>query len=261
MASPSHKNSSHHSASISDDEAAPFDPSRQPSRPLRTTSLIAAPSPSRGLKDFEAVFGPSPVTDTYIDYLDSLGIPPRGFVLHTPQVDHRPQRAPCGWFPFFYDQLVRGLVPPVPRFFTEVSKDYDIPLAQFLPNSISFMVGYFLVCRWMGVALDGRRFFSCYSVRNHQPFQFYLQSRSPTKQLSFFTPANKVNNWDQWYVFLSADEGHSINFSNKWKKETPGQLSASNCWLDERTLNPNQLFKDGAFDPQSMCSSIPFLAF
>lgn len=261
MASQSRKNSFHNRLHISDDEATHSDPSLQSARPIPATASPTAPSRSHGCKDLETIFDPSRMTAIQIDHLDSLGIPPQGFALHNPHADHLQQRAPMGWLPFFYDQLARGLVPPVPRFFTEVSKNYDIPRSQFLPNSISFMVGYFLICRWMGVRPDGHRFVSCYSVRNPQPFQLYLQSRSQTKQLSFLTPADKVNNWDQQYVFLSADKGYSINFSSEWKEETPGQLFFANFWLDERTNNLNQLFKDVAFDLQAMCANIPLLAF
>lgn len=113
----------------------------------------------------------------------------------------------------------------------------------------------------MGVIPNGRQFVSCYSIRNPQPFQFYLQARADMKRLSFFQPANKVNNWDERYLFLHPDDGYSVNFCTVWKETTPHQLNAPNFWLDDKTKALNELFKDGTFDLTKMCKSVPLLSF
>lgn len=113
----------------------------------------------------------------------------------------------------------------------------------------------------MGIIPKGRQFVSCYSIRNPQHFQFYLQARTDTKQLSFFHPANKVNDWDERYLFLQPDEGHSVNFCTEWKQTTPLQLNASNFWLDDKTKALNELFNDGAFNLTKMCKSVSLLSF
>lgn len=38
---------------------------------------------------------------------------------------------------------------------------YEILITQFMPNSILFMMGFYLICRWTGVVLtEARRFMS-----------------------------------------------------------------------------------------------------
>ncbi|KAL0454857.1 UNVERIFIED_CONTAM: hypothetical protein Slati_0824900, partial [Sesamum latifolium] len=76
--------------------------------------------------------------------VEEFAIPPV-YVVSFPPPDSHPSSPPTGYMSFFVSQLRAGLRFPIPPFFSEVSRDLQVPLNQLVPNFIRLLVVFFIV--------------------------------------------------------------------------------------------------------------------
>lgn len=174
-----------------------------------------------------------------------------------PTHNDRPQHPPANHKTWFLEHFSVGLIPPVLPFYTSVCAKYGLALNHLHPNYIRYMTRFYLVCMWMGVGPTARRFQSCFLIRNINPFNFYLSARSKEKKATFLA---HVPAWENFYIFVEKPVDQPFNFL-PWAENLPIQVDLSTLNLDSQTSKLNEIFYEGSFNLEQMCSHEPLLAF
>lgn len=114
---------------------------------------------------------------------------------------------------------------------------------------------------WMGVEPTAHRFQSCFLIRCTNPFHFYLSARSKEKKAtSLGHVPEKILAWERFYIFVEEPANTPFNFPH-WAENLSIQVDSSTLSLDSQTAKLNELFSEGSFDLEQMCSHEPLLVF
>lgn len=119
-------------------------------------------------------------------------------------------------------------------------------LTQFLPTVDLFMIGFYLIYKWIAVHPTAHRFQSYFSLKNDQLFKFFLTHPGKKRRLLILRVQIKCQtSRNIIYSFLLPS---SFQFSLNRVVSHPNQTPSLTFYLEKKVIRLNALFCCGHFD-------------
>ncbi|KAL0427474.1 UNVERIFIED_CONTAM: hypothetical protein Slati_2922200 [Sesamum latifolium] len=99
------------------------------------------------------------------------------FAICTPLPSNRPPSPPDNYLSFFVAELRSGLRFPIPSFYSDVARLFQVPLNQLSPNSFRILAGFFMIFSFRCFGVTTEIFAQCFRLRKAEPRLFLFTPR------------------------------------------------------------------------------------
>ncbi|KAL0458489.1 UNVERIFIED_CONTAM: hypothetical protein Slati_0476100 [Sesamum latifolium] len=160
--------------------------------------------------------------------VEEFGIP-QEFVVSVLPPDSHPSSRPPGYMSFFISHLRAGLRFPLPSFFCDVSREFQVPLNQLVTNSISILVAFSMIFQYNNLIPSFKVFSQCFQLKRIEPGVFHF---APWRGVSFLPTPSPPKRWKGDFFFVLPPRPWAV--PQRWIYDSPPAVPFS---LANRSFN------------------------